>query len=464
VPFVVSKETTGIVSPLRADGTVDYVAALNDKYGKGVKTEENAFVGWLKVCGTGSEVMAEKGREKVLAMCGAELSDGVRWDTFGLYLKRRGVEDAEANRRLDDEMAAAGMLWEEKDFPYLAGYLKECGPFLDGTVEAFGRRRYWIPAVASDDRLAVNVRLPTIGRYRAAANSLCARATLRARAGDFEGFLADVMAAKRASRMLGSSATVIERLVGLAINGVANRAIGAAAGRGIFTAKQYEALGTALEEAGPMPGMVEAVEVNERWSSLDTVAEVAIKGEMRLESGDLYAGGGVDREWVDWNVVLKLVNAEYDAVVAALKKPDLQQMHAACKANADRRAEWGSDMQREEGETREAYTQRVARALIRQVVPSLERAEEMRREAAMQDEMLLVVLAAGRFRVEQGDWPHEVEELVPRHIKKMPEDIYGEGKPVGYRWSAGGVTVVSMGRKYGPAEAPSRREIVVGVR
>ena len=34
-PFTVSKDTTGITGPLRADGTVDYVAALNERYGKG---------------------------------------------------------------------------------------------------------------------------------------------------------------------------------------------------------------------------------------------------------------------------------------------------------------------------------------------------------------------------------------------------------------------------------------------
>src|SRR4051794_32228754 len=72
VPFTISKETTAITGPLRADGTVDYVAALNEKYGKGVKPEENGFVKWLEVTGTGEDVIPEKVRTEMLRMCGAK--------------------------------------------------------------------------------------------------------------------------------------------------------------------------------------------------------------------------------------------------------------------------------------------------------------------------------------------------------------------------------------------------------
>src|SRR4051812_16314697 len=54
VPFTVGKETTRIVGPLRADGTVDYVAAVNELLSKGVTPENNGFVLWLEtVSGTG---------------------------------------------------------------------------------------------------------------------------------------------------------------------------------------------------------------------------------------------------------------------------------------------------------------------------------------------------------------------------------------------------------------------------
>ena len=40
--FTISRETTFFTEPIRVDGSIDFVAAINKKYGKGVKPEENA--------------------------------------------------------------------------------------------------------------------------------------------------------------------------------------------------------------------------------------------------------------------------------------------------------------------------------------------------------------------------------------------------------------------------------------
>ena len=63
--FTVSVATTGITSPVRGDGTVDYVAASNERYGKDVTPENNAFTRWLEVMGTekgGCSPQARRGR------------------------------------------------------------------------------------------------------------------------------------------------------------------------------------------------------------------------------------------------------------------------------------------------------------------------------------------------------------------------------------------------------------------
>ncbi|MFP6600890.1 MAG: hypothetical protein VB862_00040, partial [Pirellulaceae bacterium] len=44
LPFTVSKETTRITSPLRKDGYVDYLAAINVLSSRGVTPENNVFV------------------------------------------------------------------------------------------------------------------------------------------------------------------------------------------------------------------------------------------------------------------------------------------------------------------------------------------------------------------------------------------------------------------------------------
>ncbi len=72
IPFTISKETTVATQPLMPDGTVDYVAALNERYGKGATPENNGFVVWLKVVGT--EKLPAKA--EVLKMCGGSRAPG----------------------------------------------------------------------------------------------------------------------------------------------------------------------------------------------------------------------------------------------------------------------------------------------------------------------------------------------------------------------------------------------------
>src|SRR5689334_21952206 len=90
VPYTISKETTAITSPLRRAGTVDYVTALNAKYNAGVTPENNGFVLWLQVMGTGDTVLSAKTRAELLHMCGAmETAAGVAvWERYQDYLKR----------------------------------------------------------------------------------------------------------------------------------------------------------------------------------------------------------------------------------------------------------------------------------------------------------------------------------------------------------------------------------------
>src|SRR4051794_7570902 len=42
--FAISKETTYVSGPVRADGTIDYVEAVNERLAKGVTKENNAAI------------------------------------------------------------------------------------------------------------------------------------------------------------------------------------------------------------------------------------------------------------------------------------------------------------------------------------------------------------------------------------------------------------------------------------
>src|SRR3954469_15390678 len=52
-PFVVSKETTWFTEPVRADGTIEYMEALNRRLGAGATKENNAAIPLLGAMGRG---------------------------------------------------------------------------------------------------------------------------------------------------------------------------------------------------------------------------------------------------------------------------------------------------------------------------------------------------------------------------------------------------------------------------
>ncbi len=90
--FTVSVATTGIIGPLRVDGTVDYVAAANARLGAGVTPESNAFTRWLDVMGTGGRMLSPKTAVQIVAMCGATAGEGAASMYYGEFLKRHGIE------------------------------------------------------------------------------------------------------------------------------------------------------------------------------------------------------------------------------------------------------------------------------------------------------------------------------------------------------------------------------------
>ncbi|MCL2639733.1 MAG: hypothetical protein FWD53_02705 [Phycisphaerales bacterium] len=468
IPFTIGKETTIITAPLHTNGTPDYVAAINERYRKGITPENNAFVAWLEVIGTDS--ISEKRRAQMLKMCGAKESPSL-WTEYGDFLKRRGIVEAAAKAAEDDQTKATKRLWDAKDFPLVAEWLKENDAALDKTKEAFSRSKYWMPSVAYNGRSMISVLLPSLPMMKPAANGLCARATLRAKAGDFDGFLSDVMAVKRMARHV-SQKTTIACLVGVAIDSIASRCIGAVAGSGILSAKQCAELEKAINALEPLPRIWEAVDISERWYALDNVAMLTTDREKQPDSDLLFEGlpltkgppfsQVVDLASVDWDAVMKRINRVYDTLLEHMKKTDWEEMKRESDKLISQETEGlGTDpklgifgavsvawlKKREEGggETREAYTHRIGGGMISLSVSStLGSAEILYRRSVMEHEMAKSVIAASRYRAEEGQWPEGLDALVPEYLKEVPTDMYS-GKNVLYVRGEKGIRVYSVG-------------------
>jgi hypothetical protein len=476
VAITVAKDTTAATAPVRADGTVDYVAAINAKYGAGVTPENNGVVMMLQVTGTGDTLIDPKMKGEFLRLLGAKEVPAEQdvWEEYQAYRKRVKGGNADASDQAYEEMMAAteGM-WKEHEHPELAAYLKGKDKLLEKVKEAVGAPRWWMPSVASDGRtLESAFLLPPLGVQRDIATTLCAWAALKADAGDVNGALADIWVVRKMARQIGGGPTLSERLVGVVMEKFGTKTLAGIAATGQLTEAQCKAIAGALDAFGPMPEMVDAVDCCERWTILDLVETFATGQKDIIDKAVSMAGGNdsehpggtrllpledVEQEDVDWNAVLRFCNKYFDDEVAAMQKPNMVEMRAAIAAFEDRvinmRFERGgrssdpNERKRRPLEARAAYSERVAKLIASIFIPGLGKAAELERRAYEQLEMVRVIVAAAQMKAKTGNWPAKAEELVPGVLKELPKDAYSPSgaEPFKYVVRNGGVRVYSVG-------------------
>jgi hypothetical protein len=423
VPFTVGKETTVLVGPLRADGAVDYVGAINEKYGKGVKAAGNGYVAWLEATGTQDVPPA------VLAMCGGHrVEDAILPDGTEIYKWYQ-----QGHRHMTGPMP-------EK----FADFFAKVGPFLDRTSAAAAMEKWWVPLATDGNGFAV---IPPRGWESTALGLSEVRAQWRWEHGDFEGFLADIATVKRLEKLtdrpiMAISVTSATCELDLGI------LVGRAAGGGKMTAAQCGRLAAILDGWSPR-SMAEWEEDEGRWLILYRLERMALGNEpaWRAEDNAVVEFPAPMRQQVDWDVVLKRANALIDARVAALKDDSLSAREASAKRwrEASKRRK-PSMLERLPSEDREAYSERLAGVLLADRMEGEWIIDNMMRSWRMYGEMGRTVVAAAAYKADRGDWPLRLGDLVPRYLKAVPRDMYaddGKGE-VGYVLREGGIEVYSV--------------------
>lgn len=439
LPFTLGKETTVITEPLKVAGTPDYVAAINERYGKGVTAENNGFVAWLQAVGTEAAI-GDKPRGRMMEMLGVKsLPEKGELKVFMQDLIDGGLADDQAIKVDNDFDMLRMTLWNPADHPEAAAFLKRQNDVLDRVVLAAEKPRWWIPAVG--DAL-IDVLLPSLGQTRNAANLLAARAMQRAAAGDFDGFQRDVLAIKRLGRKMAGGATLIERLVGTSIDGLGNYCVGGAVGTGKFTEAQCKNLDEELRMLPLLPTMMESLEIHERWNQLELVQMVALgEGDKILNPANDPENSGTIRwimsvplESVDWDVVLRLYNQTMDEFIRTTQQPDILGVRIAGEALDKRIIGAGKAAATKEarplpGETREQFSIRAGEAMMSVFLTNLVHTEELGRRNALHGEMAHLLILAAEVKAKTGKWPAKLEELTPAMIREIPKDLYPEEGP-----------------------------------
>ena len=222
--ITISKETTRFTEPLRPDGFVDYLAAVNRHFSRDVTAENNACVLLYQAMGPRPEGARQPDRFFRLMGVDPLPDEGKYFQGLGKWVEGRPGVKVDLNAVSDMQSKSGERPWKTEEFPLIAAWLKDNEVPLQTVAAATERSRYFSPLVNSDanpDGGLIQVLLPGVQRSRELARALASRAMWELAEGSQVDAWRDLMTMHRLGRLVGQGPTLIEYLVGVAIESLA---------------------------------------------------------------------------------------------------------------------------------------------------------------------------------------------------------------------------------------------------
>jgi hypothetical protein len=463
--LTVGKATTHFTEPLDADGYVDYPAAVNERLRQGVTPENNANVLLWKAFGP-HPVGAKMPREFFRWMGMGTLADEGDYfiDQRSFLKTSRPRPDEKESSSIDDELERATQQpWTAKELPRMAAWLQANEKPLTVALAATKRREYFSPMVAHRTKEGrgplIASLVPGVMQCRDVARALSARAMLALGEGRAEDAWRDLLACHRLGRLVGRGGTLIEFLVGVAIESVAGDGELALLERGKLDAKRIKALGQELRQLPARSTVADKIDLVERCTYLETVQMVERHGPGYLET---MAGGKPSTASnpfaklavanVDWDPALRDGNRWFDRFTAALRIAD--------------RNEREQQLDRLDIEIRElrnnatkpgvlkvlgafiaspaARGKNIGDILITLLLPAQRKVQQAGDRIEQVERNLQIAFALAAYQRDRGKYPPKLDALVPDYLKKIPDDLFS-GKALIYSTTETGYLLYSFG-------------------
>jgi hypothetical protein len=464
--FPLGKETTYITEPLDKDGYLDYEAALNDRLGKGITPEKNANVLLWKALGPRPE--GGKGMPaEYFKRLGIDEppQKGDYFIALDAYVRDRlKLDQKEIETVLDQQSAATGRPWSAKDIPHIAAWLKDNEKPLAIVVQATKRPDYFNPLAShraeNGPSNLLGATFPSMQKCRELATAFAARAMLRVGEGKYDEAWQDLLTCHRLGRLVGRGATLIEALVGAAIEMIASRADLVYLERAGLTGKQVLDRTKDLQTLASISPGADTIDLGERLMFLDTsqmVRRMGIAGLEGISGGDPTQKPDPEAEKafarIDWEPALRNGNKWYDRMAAAMRLKDraarekeLDQIEAELKAIKKALLKTGKlyDLlltgevaPREAGET-------IGNVLINLLLPAVRKVQNAYDRVEQVQRNLQVAFALAAYHSDAGKYPGKLDDLAPKYLPKVPDDLF-VGRALIYKPTDKGYLFYSVG-------------------
>lgn len=493
--LTLSREVTFFTQPLAKDGLVDYAAALNERYGKGVTPENNAAVPILRALGRGS--VSDESEPKFADLCrrlGIEPlpADGEYFVQLADFVDdlRGDFERDEAGtakrlnttrRRLreqfdrDDWYAVANRCaqapWSPEEEPLVAAWLDRVENPLDLLRQAGEKPHYFVPYHDNDDDA------PLLGPFSVAIRTMRLVEAMRVRAmrsladGNGQAAWDDVLSMRRWGGRACDAKTLIDQLIGTVLIRSANAAACTVAVKGKFDAPQLRKMQAEWASIRPGPDLAEAFGVGERCfglHALNLLHRASLDPRWVASLGGIESPPPLDEHgsrWrrmlvalvFDWDAAFKTLNRQYDKLAkiaalptrrqrqdATLRYEDEIERLAAQKANP---YQWFSIATLDHASRRTALARYFAGSWIAaMVMPAITATIDRETESRMEAVLVDVVFALAQYHAVRGAYPEDLAGLTPTLLARVPTDEFDGGNVKYTRTEDGGFLLYSVGR------------------
>ena len=449
IRHTISEETTYISEPLREDGSVDYAAALNQRFSQGVTPENNAAVLFWKAMGP--EEILPGYRNKYFRMLGIP------------PLPEQGEYFVDLDDTSDQLNLAMKRPWSQQEFPLIAKWLAANEKPLALVVEASKRPRRYDPLCCGQKTPLIAVLFPATEHYRHVASALCARAMLRLNQGKLEEAWDDLLTCHRLARLACQGPMLFDALTAFYIEATACDGDQALLQHAHLTASQVAEMREGLNRLPAMPTMADKLNVGERFMYLDNVSDCSRQGPTSLAGyGDvleleelektinllIYYGAG---RTTDWDLALCMGNSWFDRIAAAYRKPSRAEQRVALgKVDDDLRRlkKTAEDVESLEklplGNRRQALSDRLSLVLLAIFFSETTHLIQTEDRWTMRFELDKLGFALASFRADFGGYPAKLGDLAPNHVVEVPKDIFNDSE-LHYRLQGNGYLLYSVG-------------------
>jgi len=455
----ISKTTTFITKPVTEDGYVDYAAALNERFGKGVTPQNNANVLYWRAIGPTLDGEKVPVRFFKLLAIKAPPEEREYFVDFFTYLKEtRGIdpESKEGKRAEEHFWNAMDTPWNAEAFPHVAAWLKVNEKPLKLVVAGTQRSRFYspvvVPSAGKENELSglVDAMARGVTQFRNFSRALTARALWHVKNGRIAAARNDLTACHQLARHVGSAPFLINALVGIAIDGFATKGDLALLQHGKLNRKTIAQMLGALQQLPPLPVIADKVDLGERLVFLDAALNVArsTNRELLKEFGVMEIDKKALRA-VDWDIVLKHANRWYGRIVETMREPNPVKRRKALgflnkKFLQKIRSVRDSKLFEQPKLLKPAVSKAIANVLLANFMPAVEVIQEAEDRAVQHRRNLQAACALELYRIDQGRYPAKLKELQPKFLKTLPGDVFST-EPLKYRLMGTGYLLYSVG-------------------